>query len=109
MFQRITFSDFCDAFRRHGREDQFSYEAKRALFDHMEDLEEDTGEKIELDVVALCCDYQEDDVDTIIDECGLDASDCEDDDDRHDLVEDFLDSHTTIVWSKDDTFLYQQF
>ena len=109
MYQKITFSDFCDAFRRHGREKQFSREAKEALFDYLEEIEEDTGEPIELDVVALCCDYQEDDVDTIIDECDLDASDCEDDDDRRDLVEKFLNGHTTVIWDGGDSFLYQQF
>ena len=109
MYQRITFSDFLDAFRRHGRETQFSHDAKRALFEYLQDLEEDTGEPIELDVVGLCCDYAEADVDTIIDECGLDASDCADEDEKLELVEDFLDKTTTIVWQDGGTFLYQLF
>jgi len=109
MFQRITFSDFCDAFWRHDRTEQFSYDAKRALFDHMEELEEDTGEQIELDVIGLCCDYAESTVDELIDEYDLDASDCEDDDDRRELAEKFLNKHTTIVWRRRDNFLYQQF
>jgi len=109
MYQRISFSDFLDAFRRHGREDQFSYKAKEALFEYLQDLEEATGKPVELDIVGLCCDYQEDDTDTIIDECGLDASDCEDDNDRRVLVVEFLEEHTTIIWSSGDTFLYQQF
>jgi hypothetical protein len=107
MFQRITLSDFIDAFRAHGRESQFSYEAKEALFNYLEQLEEDTGEPIELDVIALCCEYQESGVDDIIEENGLDASSCEDD--RRALVEDFLNEHTTVIWSDGDTFLYQVF
>jgi len=109
MFQRITFSDFADAFHHHGRREQFSYYVLKALFDHLENVEEDTGEQIELDVIGLCCDYAESTVDETIDEYDLDASECEDDDDRHALAEKFLNKHTTIVWQRGDTFLYQQF
>jgi hypothetical protein len=109
MFQRVTLSDFIDAFRAHGREDQFSYEALDALFKYLEEYEEDTGEPIELDVVGLCCEYEEADVDTIINNYGLDASDCKDDDARWRLAEKHLDDHTNIIWSKGDTFLYRLF
>jgi len=82
---------------------------KRALFDHLENVEEDTGEQIELDVIGLCCDYEEATVDDLINGCDLDTSKCEDDDDRQELVEKFLNKHTTIIWQRGDTFLYQQF
>jgi hypothetical protein len=55
MYQTINFGGFCDAFRALGREDQFSYEAKRILFDHLEEVDPDH----ELDVIALCCAYAE--------------------------------------------------
>lgn len=58
MIKNINFSDFCDAFKAFDR-DNFGYEGKRALFDYLEQLEEDTGEQIELDVIALCCEYTE--------------------------------------------------
>jgi hypothetical protein len=109
MYQRITFSDFVDAFRRTGRGAQFSDDALRALFEYLEDLEEDTGEPIELSVVGLCCDFQESSVDDIINDNGLDASGCKTDDDRRALVEDFLNERTTVVWHDGDTFLFQQF
>ena len=57
MIQRIGFCQFCDAFRDMGRNEQFTYEAKRALFDYLEELGEDIGEEIELDVIALCCEW----------------------------------------------------
>jgi hypothetical protein len=59
MYQNINFSMFCDAFKAYDRTEQFSYEGKKALFEYLEDYEEQTGEKIELDVIALCCDYTE--------------------------------------------------
>jgi hypothetical protein len=109
MYKRATFSDFLDAFRHAGREDQFSYQAKEALFEYLEDFEEETGEPYELDVIALCCEFQESDIDEIIEENGLDLSSCEDDDDRRELVKEFLDYRTTVVWSDGDSFLFQQF
>ena len=59
MKQSINLYDFERAFAGHDRQDQFSYEGKRALFDYLEQYEEDCGEEIELDVIALCCDYAE--------------------------------------------------
>lgn len=59
MKTSVNFYDFCRAFETCGRNENFSYEGKRALFEYLEELEESTGEEIELDVVALCCDYAE--------------------------------------------------
>ena len=59
MYQRVTFSDFRQAFHNHDRGNQFSYEGLKALFGYLEEQEQDTGEEIELDVIALCCDYVE--------------------------------------------------
>ena len=59
MKQQITNNDFHDDFKSMGREDQFTYEGKQALFDYLEQFEEDTGGEIELDVIALCCEYAE--------------------------------------------------
>lgn len=40
--QTVNFSQFCDSFSDTYK-DNFSYEGKRALFDYLEDLSEDTG------------------------------------------------------------------
>jgi predicted ArsR family transcriptional regulator len=109
MFQRVTPSDFFAAFHYAGRENQFSHEAKEALFNHLEQLEEVTGEQIELDVIALCCEYQESSVDDIISDYGLDASGCKTDEERREMVEKFLNEHTTVIWHGGDTFLFQLF
>lgn len=37
----------------------FTYKGLRALFEYLESYEDDTSDKIELDVIALCCDYSE--------------------------------------------------
>ena len=59
MKQTINFYNFSDAFRKAGRADQFTYEGQRAIFDYLEEYEDSTGEEVELDVVAICCEYME--------------------------------------------------
>ena len=59
MKQGIGFCQFTDAFRDMGRDEQFSYDALKALFDYLEQYGEDVGEEVELDVIALCCEYTE--------------------------------------------------
>lgn len=59
MKTTVTRHDFHDAFRRMNRQDEFSYAGLNALFEYLEEYEESTGEELELDVLALCCDYTE--------------------------------------------------
>ena len=61
MKTTVSSYSFRDQFRIQGRESQFSAPALSALFDHLEEIESDTGTEIELDVVALCCTYAEHD------------------------------------------------
>ena len=59
MKTTINSTDFIQAFNAYGRGDQFSYAALRALYDYLTDLEEDCDMEIELDVIALCCEFSE--------------------------------------------------
>ena len=58
MITNIQFSEFCDSFSDTYK-NNFSYNGKRALFDYLEQMEEDCGKPIELDTVALCCEFSE--------------------------------------------------
>jgi len=59
MIQTINEYEFKDAFHKMDRGNQFSYECLDALYCYLEQLEDDTGEQIELDVIALCCTYSQ--------------------------------------------------
>jgi hypothetical protein len=59
MFIKITKNMFIDAFHNMGRGNQFSHGALCALFNYMEETEDNCGEEVELDVVALCCEFTE--------------------------------------------------
>ncbi len=103
MFQSVNFSSFCDSFRNLDRQDQFTYAGKRVLFDYLEQYEEDTGETIELDVIALCCEYMESTVDESIRDYSIDTS--VDDD-----VYQWLDERTSVCGVTDSgTIVFAQF
>ena len=60
MKQTITESQFIDAFKSWDTyKNQFSYDGLKALFEWFEEYENDTGEEMELDVVAICCEFTE--------------------------------------------------
>ena len=59
MKKTINIHDFRAAFERMGRNDHFSHDGLEAIFGWIEDMEEGTGEEVELDVIGLCCDFAE--------------------------------------------------
>ena len=59
MKTNVTQYDFERAFLSYGRENQFTYEGKKALYEWLIDFEDDTGQEVELDVISLCCDFSE--------------------------------------------------
>ena len=59
MKQTINSYQFEQAFITAGRENNFSYAGRKALFEYLEGCEEETGEELQLDVIALCCGYAE--------------------------------------------------
>jgi len=50
---------FVDSFRACGRETQFTVPARRALFDHFEQVEEDSDTELTLDPIGICCEWAE--------------------------------------------------
>ena len=58
MKQSVNSYDFERAFKQI-RPDNFSYKGLNALYEYLEGYEEDTGEEMELDVIAICCDFTE--------------------------------------------------
>jgi hypothetical protein len=108
MIQTINLHDFRNAFQAAGRGEQFTYEGLKVLFDYLEQYEQDTGEQIELDIIALCCEYAEStpeeiarDYDIEID--GLDLADA------FQPVIEHLEQHTSICGTTDDRIIFQLF
>jgi hypothetical protein len=109
MKQSITFSQFVDAFRAYDRYDDFGYQSLRAIFDYLEQYEQDTGEEIELDVIAICCDFAEDDAQDIAQNYSIDIEGL-DDEEVCDAVRKYLEENTIIVGEPSEgLFVYQVF
>ena len=99
MKRTVNFSQFCDEFTNHERQENFSYEGKKALFNYLEELEQDTGKEIELDVIALCCEYTE-------------YADIEEFNDNYDIGAETLDDiryHTQVIDIDGISFIIQNF
>ena len=102
---------FREAFRLAGRGDQFSYEGLEVLFNYLEELSEDTGETIELDVVALCCEYYESSIQELIDNHNIDLSEVDEDDPDSiiEAVREYLEDNTSVCGEVSDGFVYAAF
>ena len=59
MKQTINDYQFHNAFVTMGRGSQFTYEGRSALYEYFEEYEDSTGEAVELDVIAICCEYSD--------------------------------------------------
>jgi hypothetical protein len=109
MKTTVSLYDFREAFRKSGREN-FSYAGLEVLFDYLEAYEDDTGEELELDVIALCCNYcEEDSPANIAENYSIDLTDCDDEDDIKQAVIDYLNENTSIVGETDSSIIYQSF
>lgn len=86
----------------------WSYGATKALFDYYEELSEDIGEDIELDPVAIRCEwseyssaweameqYQPEDMPTLDDSEGMDLVEIQEESEK--LAREWLDNRTTIL------------
>ena len=98
MIKTINEYDFIDAFKGM-REDNFSYDGLVALYEELEMVENDIGKPIELDVIALCCEYTEYDN---LEEFQADYSE------DYETIED-IQNATTVIMIDDDSFIIQQF
>mgnify|MGYP003110670609 CR=1 FL=1 len=99
MIKTINEYDFIDAFKKMGREENFSRNGLIALYEYLEMLGDDLGQPIELDVIALCCEYAEYDN---LEEFQADY------DDEYETIED-IQNETTVIMIDDDSFIIQQF
>lgn len=108
MKQSITFSQFVDAFHAYDRYDSFGYDGLRLIFDYLEAYEEDTGEEVELDVIAICCDYNMMTIEDIIKGYEIDLSDV-DAQDVEEYALNYLNETTQIIGQCADGVVFQCF
>lgn len=92
IYQELSKGDFRDAFARCDRKDNFSYEGLGVLYDYLEGL----GEDYELDVIGLCCEYAEEEIEEVLKDYRLGS------------IEE-LEENTVVLWRNESRVLYEQF
>ena len=100
MKKTIDFYEFRDAFNRMDRGEQFSREGLEILFNALQDFEDETNEEIELDVIALCCDFCEMTEMEIRDAYRLEDSESS---------TQYLNDHTWVLGSTETTVIFREF
>jgi len=108
MKQTVGFSEFQDSFQRL-RPSNFSLEGLGILWDYLEQYEQDCGAEMELDVVAICCDFSESDWQSIAEDYDFDLSECETDDEKIEEVKKCLEENGALIGEVEGGFVYRDF
>ena len=109
MRQTVNLSDFRTAFYQMNRGDQFTHAGLEVLFNYLEENEDERNE-MELDVVALCCDFAEDEPLEIADSYSIELGDeAVDPKNVFAIVREFLEDEGVLVGETDSTLVYRQF
>lgn len=96
MKQTVTESIFRNAFRLHDRAGEFTSHGLSQLYEYLLSYENDSGEELELDVIALCCDFSEISIKDIEQETGAPNLEA-------------LQEETVVIYADDEHVLYQVF
>ena len=96
----VTESMFINSFMSSDTyKNNFSVEGLRALFEYLEEYEENTGDTINFDMIAICCEYTEyDSLKQYNDEYG---NECEEIDE--------ISEDTELIKIDDERFIIQQY
>jgi hypothetical protein len=110
MKQTVYLNDFRDAFQKM-RPNNFSYEGLEILYDYLEEFYSDASTELELDVIALCCEYSESTYEEIAKDYNIGKDEDLNPEDIPQAVIDYLNDNTTILGELKDgqTLIYQQF
>lgn len=107
IVQTVNVHTFRQAFIDMGRKENFTYAGLEALFEHLEEMSEGSGMNIELDVIGLCCEYNEMSWDEVSEEYG-ENMDGDLDNDVDELLE-ILQDNTLVVYHNDERVLFEAF
>jgi hypothetical protein len=112
MKQTLNLYQFRDEMQKI-RPDNFSYEGLQRLFEYFEQYEDDTGEQIEFDPIAICCEYSEMTMEEIFDSYPevLDLIDMDNPrESTYSIVVDYLNDNGSYCGdTSQGTFIFQTF
>ena len=119
LLQTLDSSDLYHLACKMGRDKNFGYNGWQALGDYLESLSNDTGEDIEIDIIAICCEYSmtESADDAYMEFNHLHGVDLPEEEEWEELTEeekisavsDYLQENTSLVICEDDLIIWQDF
>ena len=107
MKQTVYRSDFENAFKSL-RPENFSYEGLSVLFEYLENWEADAGEDLELDVIAICCDFAEGSWQSIAADYSIEIDENENEDEQAEQVRQYLEDEGVLAGEVSGGFVYRQ-
>ena len=108
MKTTVSFYSFRDAFQA-SRPNNFSYEGLSVLWDYLEEYEDSTGVEVELDVIAICCDFSEDTWQNIASNYDIDLTGAELGGEKYQIVKEYLEDQGAFVGEVEGGFVYRDF
>ena len=116
LLQTLDSSDLYHLACKMGRDKNFGYNGWQALGDYLESLSNDTGEDIEIDIIAICCEYSmAESADDAYDHLhGVDLPEEEEweeltEEEKLSAVQDYLQKNTALIICEDDLIIWQAF
>lgn len=116
LIEKISSSDLYHMACRMDRGHSFGYDGWLAIGDYLEQLSDDLGENIEVDIVGICCDYSmSEDASDWWKEYGvysdIDSGEWEDMDDMEKLeaIENYLQENTSVVTCQENLIIWQNY
>lgn len=116
LIETINPSDLYHMACRMDRGSNFGYNGWKAIGEYLDNLSEDIGEDIEIDIVGICCEYSmSEDVNDWWDEYGvysdIDSEEWEemDDEEKLEAIENYLQENTSVVVCEENLIIWQAF
>ena len=96
MKQTLNTSQAIDCLLRD-QNASWTYQGAKALVEHLEQLEAETGDEMEMDAVAIRCDWSEyESLEAWADEYGLEP-DGDDEEEREDSIRNYIELHGQLI------------
>ena len=105
MKTTVSLYDFQNAFDEI-RPDNFSYDGLTWLFNYFEEVENSSGEEIDFDPIAICCDYTESTYEEVAESYGIDLDENDSPEDQASQIRDFLETDSVVIGYDDEKIVY---
>jgi hypothetical protein len=106
MKQTVNVYDFHREFELI-RPNNFSRAGLNILFDYFDEYEQESGEEMELDVIAICCDFTEDTWQNIAENYSIDLTEAELGGEKYEIVKTYLEDQGALIGEVDGGFVYR--